>query len=242
MTSSKSSKTTCNIVMAILVIWSIISLIIIIVWATSPEIKDVNKCRTELEAKVQEYTSTSAVWVQDRKALEEHIEKSREREAQLSQDISRLWESQRKTNESLKISMEENVILRDNITVLENETERQRELVKNLTSEITAHKEKLEDLQYNLTQAFHLMESCEASWAAAIHHQRAAESRLNALNTSHMSLLNQLNRCKKDDSSISQQNQQSHQSQPDSGSPRLHISPFALSVLTFVSLHLVLFL
>lgn len=52
--------------------------------------------------------------------------------------------------------------------------------------------EKLEDLQYNLTQAFHLKESCDASWAAAINHQRATESLYNALNTSHMSLQNQL--------------------------------------------------
>ncbi|XP_023699619.1 uncharacterized protein [Paramormyrops kingsleyae] len=242
MTSSKSSKTTCNIVMAILVIWSIISLVIIIVWATSSERKEqANKCTTELEAQIQEYRSASVVWAKDREALEELIEKSREKEAQLSQDISRLWESQHKTNESLKISLEENVILRDNITALENETKSQRELVKNLTSEITAHKEKLEDLQYNLTQAFHLKESCEASWAAAINHQRAAESRYNALNISHMSLQNQLNRCKKDNSSISQQNQQnqqSHQSQPDSGSPRLLTGTFALLVLPFVSLHL----
>lgn len=42
--SSKSSGTCCNLVMALLTLWSMVSLIVIVVWATSPHMKGLAQC------------------------------------------------------------------------------------------------------------------------------------------------------------------------------------------------------
>lgn len=69
--SSKSSGTCCNLVMALLTLWSMVSLIVIVVWATSPHMKGVAQCNvaqqvwTTVCLLVQQYGALR-IWVQPR--------------------------------------------------------------------------------------------------------------------------------------------------------------------------------
>ncbi|XP_066503855.1 uncharacterized protein si:ch211-1a19.3 isoform X2 [Hoplias malabaricus] len=70
MGTSKSSQTTRNIVIAFLALWSIVSLIVIVVWATSPDMKGASQCRAELRVLQEKFDREKAVWTDDRQALE----------------------------------------------------------------------------------------------------------------------------------------------------------------------------
>uniref|UniRef100_A0A3Q3R9K7 Uncharacterized protein n=1 Tax=Monopterus albus TaxID=43700 RepID=A0A3Q3R9K7_MONAL len=69
--SSKSSQTAKNVVLALLALWSVISLIIIVVWATSPDLKSSAQCRKELQDKTEKLEGAKVVWNKDKVALEE---------------------------------------------------------------------------------------------------------------------------------------------------------------------------
>lgn len=111
MTSSKSSQTTRNIVIACLALWSIISLIIIVVWATSPEMKGASQCRTEMQALRERHEGAKVVWNKDRKALEELVRQGWRNQTALQKQIDEQKNQIQSLNVSLNTSQQENVSL-----------------------------------------------------------------------------------------------------------------------------------
>uniref|UniRef100_A0AAY5L3T2 Uncharacterized protein n=1 Tax=Esox lucius TaxID=8010 RepID=A0AAY5L3T2_ESOLU len=139
MASSKSSQTTRNIVMSLLALWSIVSLIIIVVWATSPDLKSASQCRAELQAQKEKSKGESEVCAKNKTALEEMVKDVRANLTQQISEIERLQQHLNHTNRSLDDCRQEKVILCGNITVLENEIDSHKAIEANLTSEITLH-------------------------------------------------------------------------------------------------------
>lgn len=111
MTASKSSQTTRNIVIALLAIWSIISLIIIVVWATSPDMKSSSQCRTELQELREKHEGAKVVWTKDRRALEDLVRQAWKNQSVLQRQIDQQKEQLRFLNLSLEASQQENVSL-----------------------------------------------------------------------------------------------------------------------------------
>jgi len=109
MASSKSSQTTRNIVIACLALWSIISLVIIVVWATSPDMKGASQCRKEMQALTESHEGAKVVWNKDRKALEELVRQGWRNQTALQKQIDQYKEQIQILNISLNVSQQENV-------------------------------------------------------------------------------------------------------------------------------------
>lgn len=231
MASSKSSQTTKNIVIAFLALWSVISLIIIVVWATTPEMKTEKQCQAELQTVTDELEGTKLVFEKNKVALEEMVVEGRENQTSQRKEIDRLLLRLGNTNMSLDDCQKENVILNENITVLEKKIEIHEEIEANLTSEITLHKEQIETLQENLTQAAHQMESCQALTSAAESQTLAAQSQTKACESGKQYLQKQIQKCSKE-------NHQEPHREPSDGCVTLRSSMLSLAVVLCTSLHL----
>lgn len=109
MASSKSSQTTRNVLIACLTLWSIISLIIIVVWATSPDMKGASQCRQELQALNEKLEGAKVMWNKDRRALEALVRQGWDNQTVLQGQIDDYKERLRQINVSLDDCRQENV-------------------------------------------------------------------------------------------------------------------------------------
>ncbi|XP_031695031.1 uncharacterized protein LOC116377523 [Anarrhichthys ocellatus] len=198
--SSKSSQTAKNVVLALLAFWSLVSLIIIVVWGTSPDLKSSAVCRAELQEVTEKMEGAKVVWSKNKVALEELLEEARQdQDRQRVQNLLLLGRLNA-TNATLEESRQENAVLNGNITVLLESVQQLRQTEVNLTAQIALQEEHMEALQQNLTEAGHLTESCSSLRAAAESQTRACESRQQYL---HKQLL----KCKDVDSEAPQETQ-----------------------------------
>uniref|UniRef100_A0A672QVE5 Si:ch211-1a19.3 n=1 Tax=Sinocyclocheilus grahami TaxID=75366 RepID=A0A672QVE5_SINGR len=191
MTSSKSSQTTRNIVIACLALWSIISLIIIVVWATSPEMKGASQCRTEMQDLRERHEGAKVVWTKDRKALEDLVRQGWRNQTTLQKQIDLYKEQIQSLNISLNDSLQEIAILNENITVLDSKNEKYKLIEENRTAEISLQKDQIEALEHNLTLKAQELASCEALHLASKQLQTAAEKQKQACETTKQYLQKQ---------------------------------------------------
>ncbi|KAI5101870.1 hypothetical protein C0J45_9073 [Silurus meridionalis] len=196
MGASKSSHTVRNIVIALLALWSIISLIIIVVWATSPELKDATECNRKLKALKDDLAREKSVWSKDRHALEELVRQERINQSLLLTHIVQLKEQLKALNQSLDSCMQENVLLNDNITALKDEIDLHKAIEANLTVNITLQQDMIELLKHNLSQAGIELETCSNLHKAAENLQTAAEMQKQSCQSSMQYIKKQLEKCK----------------------------------------------
>lgn len=95
--------------LALLVLWSIISLVIIVVWATSPDLKSSAQCRAELQEANVKLEGANVVWKKNKQALEELVETEREKQEQQRAEILLLLERLNATNVTLEECLQEKV-------------------------------------------------------------------------------------------------------------------------------------
>lgn len=107
--ASRSSQTAKNVVIALLTLWSIISLIIIVVWATSPDLKSSAKCRAELQEVTEKMEGAKVVWNKNKVALEEMVEAGREVQDRQGAQILLLLDRLNTTNATLEKCRQKNV-------------------------------------------------------------------------------------------------------------------------------------
>ncbi|KAL4634803.1 hypothetical protein GN956_G14345 [Arapaima gigas] len=196
MATSKSSQTACKVIVGFLALWFIISLVTIIVWATSPDMKNATQCRAELRATNEKLEGAKVMCEKDRKAMEEHLETCWNNNTALSQLVEGVKKNLRETNASLSDCRREKVILAGEIAALQNLTEMLNSTVGNLSAEVLQLQENVEGLEANLTQTSHLMQSYEALLVAAQNQQKAAEKQKIACDVRNEHLDSQLSRCK----------------------------------------------
>lgn len=108
-TASKSSQKVKNVVLALLALWSIISLVVIVVWATSPDLKSSAQCRAELQDLTEKLEGAKVVWNKNKQALEELVEAEREKQEQQRAEILLLLGSLNATNVTLEECLQEKV-------------------------------------------------------------------------------------------------------------------------------------
>ncbi|XP_062868823.1 uncharacterized protein si:ch211-1a19.3 [Trichomycterus rosablanca] len=197
MTKSKSSSTTINVILALLALWSIISLIIIVVWATSPDMKGASQCNAERKTLEQKYNEEKSVWGKDRLALEELVRQGWNNKSLLLSHIDLLKNQTQVLNQSLESCTEENALLSSNITVLESEIELHKATEANLTAENLQKQEMIELLELNLTQTISEWHSCNSLHQAAQMLQTAAEKQRDGCQSGKLNLQKQLEKCKK---------------------------------------------
>ncbi|XP_056108661.1 uncharacterized protein si:ch211-1a19.3 [Rhinichthys klamathensis goyatoka] len=235
MASSKSSQNTRNIVIACLALWSIISLIIIVVWATSPDMKGASQCRKEMQALTERHEGARVVWSKDRKALEELVRQGWRNQTALLKQIDQYKEQIQILNISLNVSLQENVILNGNITILESKIEEYKLIEGNLTTEISLQKDQIEALEHNLTLKAQELASCEALRLASKQLQTAAERQTQGCETTKQYLQKQLTKCK----DVDPHEHQVHVELNDNGAQGITTSTVTLAMIVCLSLLLV---
>ncbi|XP_036442872.1 uncharacterized protein si:ch211-1a19.3 [Colossoma macropomum] len=232
MASSKSSQTTRNIIIACLALWSIISLITIVVWATSPDMKGASQCRAELQALQSTFDKEKAVWIEDRLALEEKVRHGWDNQTKLLSHIDQLKDQLKQLNLSLEACQQENAALNANITSLENDIVLHKAIEANLTANISQQQDLIEHLQLNVTQTVSALESCDVQTTAAKLLQTSAEKQQQACQTKNQYLDKQLVKCK-------QQPKSGHTHGSESNGPPGPTSGIAMVVIVCISLLLI---
>lgn len=111
MAASKSSHTVRNLIFAVLTLWSIIALIIIVVWATSPDLKGASECNANLKTLKEKFAKEKDVWSKDRHALEELVGQGRLNQSLLLTRIDQLKDQLQSLNQSLESCQQQNVSL-----------------------------------------------------------------------------------------------------------------------------------
>lgn len=115
--ASKSSQTAKNVVLALLALWSVVSLIVIVVWATSPDLKSSAQCRSELQDVTEKLEGAKVVWNKNKVALEEQVEEAREEQARQAANILLLLGRLNATNATLEECRQENVSLSSSFNI-----------------------------------------------------------------------------------------------------------------------------
>lgn len=109
MTASKSPGKVQTVVIGLLALWAIISIIIIVVWATSPDLKGSAQCRAELRDATEKMEGAKVVFAKDRAALEDLVRDAREDRDRLKGEILLLLGRLKITNHTLEECRQENV-------------------------------------------------------------------------------------------------------------------------------------
>lgn len=65
-------------VLLLLVLWSLVSLVVIVVWSTSPDLRGSSQCRALLAQREEQLEGAKVVWSKDKEALEEQVEEQRQ--------------------------------------------------------------------------------------------------------------------------------------------------------------------
>ncbi|KAI3369184.1 hypothetical protein L3Q82_026134, partial [Scortum barcoo] len=236
--ASKSSQTAKNVVIALLALWSIISLIVIVVWATSPDLKSSAQCRAELEDVMVRMEGAAVVWNKNKAALEEMVEAGREEQARQQAEILLLLGRLNATNATLEECRQENAVLNVNISVLQENIEQLHQTEANLTAQLGLKEDHIELLEQNVTQTQHQTTSCFSLKAAAESHMVAAQSQTKACEARQQYLQKQLQKCKDVDTEAPQQTQQdAAPPSPGAASPLAGLP--ALMLLVCSALHLI---
>ncbi|XP_047231197.1 uncharacterized protein si:ch211-1a19.3 [Girardinichthys multiradiatus] len=201
-------------VIGLLVVWSIISIIIIVVWATSPDLKGSAQCRAELRDMTTKLEGAKVQFRENKMALEEQVLEAREDQDQLKRKILLLERHLNTTNTMLEKCQQKNVALAMNVTALQEDIRLLQQKEANLTEKLSLQEEHIEALQVNLTEAVHQNNSWFSLKEAAESHVLAAQSQTKACEARKQLLEKQIQKCKTAESETQQDKGQSGSSAP----------------------------
>lgn len=105
----KSSQKVKNVVLCLLALWSIVSLVVIVVWATSPDLKGSAQCRADLQEATEKLEGAKVVWNKNKVALEDLLEAERQEREQLKLQVLLLQGQLKATNITLDECQQEQV-------------------------------------------------------------------------------------------------------------------------------------
>ncbi|XP_028260617.1 uncharacterized protein LOC114435188 [Parambassis ranga] len=235
--STKSSGKAKNVVIALLALWSIISLVIIVVWATSPDLKSSAQCRAELQEATEKLEGAKVVFNKNKVALEEKVLEAREEQDRQRDQILLLLGRLNATNVTLEECRQETVVLNGNISALQEDIQQLLRREANLTAQLSLKEDHIETLQQNVTQAHHQTESCFSLKAVAENQMLAAQSQTRACTSDQQYLQRKLQKCKGAEPEAPQPTHQAASS-PSSAATPLACIP-VLTLLACRALHLI---
>uniref|UniRef100_A0A3Q3W6T8 Uncharacterized protein n=1 Tax=Mola mola TaxID=94237 RepID=A0A3Q3W6T8_MOLML len=157
------------VVMAFLALWSIVSLVVIVVWATSPDLKGSAQCRAELRDATEKLEGAKVVWNKKKEELVELVEAGRQEREHQRAEILLLLGRLNATNATLEAYASKLLLLL-----------------------LCLFSENVVALQQNLTQAIHQNASCFSLKAAAESLMLAAQSQTRACQSKQLFLEKQL--------------------------------------------------
>lgn len=238
--SSKSSQKGKNIALALLAIWSIVSLVVIVVWATSPDLKSSTQLRTELQETREKLEGAKVLHQKNQEALEERVRRAEDEQERQRQHGLLLLGLLNATNATLDECRADKVILMGNISALEEQVEELRQTEANLTTLLGLKEDHIDILQQNLTEALLHTNTCYSLKAAAESQMQAAQSQTLACESRQQYAQKQLQKCKADaaETKAPPQRQTEPVAPPTDGAPSLLTAVPTLALLVSCGLHL----
>lgn len=112
MARSGSAHNTCNWIIALLALWSMVSLIVIVVWATWPPLAGITQCRAAQQALIEKMEGAKVMKEKEQEVLKSALKLRLENQTKLQEELGSLRESQRKTDGSLTESLRLQVSVR----------------------------------------------------------------------------------------------------------------------------------
>lgn len=91
--------------MALLALWSVVSLIVIVVWATWPPLAGVTQCRAAQQALIEKMEGAKVMTEKAQEVLKSTLKLSLENQTKLEEELECLLKSQKETNASLTESL-----------------------------------------------------------------------------------------------------------------------------------------
>ncbi|KAL7876737.1 hypothetical protein AOLI_G00117000 [Acnodon oligacanthus] len=173
-------RSSCNWVVALLALWSMVSLVVVVVWASWPPRAGLQGCRSGLRALEEKMEGARVVKEKELRALERELERSRDNQSRLQLEIELILQSLRLTNTSLAHGLLEQAVLKENLTALKSEVAMLNSEQARLSQAQAVNEAQVFGLQVNLTTEEHQLDSCMALGDAARSQQVAAESQRKA--------------------------------------------------------------
>ncbi|XP_035764172.1 uncharacterized protein si:ch211-1a19.3 [Neolamprologus brichardi] len=240
--ASKSSQKVKNVVIALLALWSIISLIVIVVWATSPDMKGRAQCHAELQEVTEKMEGAKVVYNKNKEALEGMVlEERRKTDQQRAENLVLLGQLNT-TNVTLEECRQENVLLNSNMTIMQEDIEELRQKKANLTVQLgllRGRKNSITAMKGDFSRPFHKTEAAESLQKAAENNMMAAQAQTKGCESSKQAVQKQLQKCTATKSEAPQLTQpRAPTSAPSSTAPLFAGIP-ALMLLVCSALHLI---
>ncbi|XP_061680762.1 uncharacterized protein si:ch211-1a19.3 [Syngnathoides biaculeatus] len=181
--------------LVLLALWAVISLVVIVVWSTSPDLKSSARCRQDLRETREKNLGAEALWAQDRDELEERLRVARERHERQEAALAALAQRLHAANRTLEECRAHQAVLMANISVLQEEAELMQQTQLNLTNRLKLQEDHVEVLEHNLTQSGHRAAACSSLKAAADNRADAAQTQTRACEADRDFLRKQLVKC-----------------------------------------------
>lgn len=105
MARSNSAQNTCKWILAVLTLWSMVSLIIVVVWVTWPPKASIEQCQAEQQALIEKMEGAKVVKEKEQKVLNSTLKLSFENQTELQEELEIILERKTETNASLSESM-----------------------------------------------------------------------------------------------------------------------------------------
>lgn len=103
------SKRVQQVVLVLLLLWSVVSLVVIVVWSTSPDLKGVAHCRAQLAQRMEQQEATQERWSKDKEALEEKVLEQQQEMLRWEREMQLLLVHFNQTKEELQDCQREQV-------------------------------------------------------------------------------------------------------------------------------------
>ncbi|XP_049587525.1 uncharacterized protein si:ch211-1a19.3 [Syngnathus scovelli] len=224
--TSKSGKTGSGTkaALVVLALWSVISLVVIVVWSTSPDLKSSARCRQDLRESQEKILGAEVLCVQDKDELEQRLAEAHQRLRHQEAALALLDQRLRHANQTLDACYTREAVLMANMSVVREGAELLQRAQLNLTNQLQRQEDHAEAMQHNLTQSDHLVAVCSNLKAAADNHAAAAHIQTRACEAKQEFLRKQLVKCQKVAAEASPPPQQ-NPAPPESRSSRLCTAP-----------------
>lgn len=106
MARSSTSQKARNWMLALLTLWSTISLIVIVVWATWPPFASVTQCKTAQQALMEKMEGAKVMKEKEEEVLKSELQLSLENQTRLNKELDYILEIHKQINTSLTESLQ----------------------------------------------------------------------------------------------------------------------------------------
>ncbi|KAM9501498.1 uncharacterized protein Hap1MRO34_011556 [Clarias gariepinus] len=185
----------CSWVAAVLALWSMVSVVVIMVWATWAPRAGAGRCEAQWRALLENMEGARVMWERERQTAERERQLSTDTQTRLQREIHTLTHTITHTNLTLSRHLRTQVVMRENLSALHDEVQQSKHVVDKLTTEHTHRTALIEELQVNLSHDQHQLDSCSSLCDAARSRYAAAWSQRQACEIHTKYLHTQLEKC-----------------------------------------------